>query len=1467
MQFKPVQTYLAKRAAKYLSGELHTKINIKSLYLKPFKSLVLEDLYVQDLQKDTLLYAPRLTVDLNLLSIKLRKISVNTVQLDNGQFYLKDFKDSSNLGFIINYFSSGKPEVKKKGKPYDITFDKIVLNDFGFKYKNFNNPDTTITGVVNFDDVDLKKLNGTFLNLDTKNHLAKFQVRHLTFREKSGFYLKNLTTLASIDTNSMEFKNLLLETPKTKLTDYVSFKFNKYKDFSRFVSKVYVKGVFKNSLLHPADISFFAPEVQPYKVDFHIDGRINGYVNNFKARSFAVRAGNATYLKGDFDITGLPKLSETFLDLKFDQIASNHRDADEIIRALTGKKTSQVPQFFQKFGNINFKGRFTGFPKDFIAFGEFKTGLGRIVTDVNMKLLATPVYSGTVKTYDFDFGKLADEPLLGRGTLSARIKGRGFSQKTLNSQINTTASYFTFKGYTYHNIDLNGKFNKNRFDGNVKINDNNLVLDFDGGVDLNPALPEFNFTSSIKNANLKNLNLTKDTLAVDAELTTNFTGNDLNNLQGNLLINRVRITTPKNSFIVDSVYLDANGIGANRELHVNSDILEASIKGEYDLNTLPSYFKSVAKRYVPSLQTTIVKGGVQNFNFNLQIKYFEPLSALFAPDLKLPEGALLTGVFKSQENLTNFNASSNLIQYKKIKVNNFILDESNNEQALNVFISSDRVDLTDSLFIKNVNIANVLKNDSLNLNVKLSDKSATNQLDLNGLAEFKADSSMKLSILPSDVVINNNEWKITDKVKIGFDRNKINIAGFELSRNDQSVTINGIISEDPKDHIDLLFENFQLANLNTLTNAAGVLIKGKLNGSIGVTALSKTPHIETDLRGDSVVVNSTAIGNFTIKADFDNETKLVNAKANIQNKGFETLDIEGTYNARPDENTLNLQVRMDKSEIVIFEPFIKDLVSNLSGTVSADLTVTGKATDPQIDGTLSLNNAGMTVNFLKTAYHINDRVKVENSKIFLENLILRDVRNHEAIANGSVDMKDPNNPTIDVNLTAQNFMALNTTRKDNQLYYGVAYATGVFSFKGPTDNINIDIDAKTEDGTVFNIPLNSAETVSDKDFITFIKKDSNFVAKKESSFKGVNMNFILNVDNKTEVNIFTEVGKLTGRGDAQINLKITSMGDFEMYGDYLISTGKFEFTAQDFINKIFEIDRGGSVRWTGNPTDAKINVNATYAVRASLGPLYTAANIPAQSNANQRVLSEAIMTLTGSLLRPDITFNLDFPSDSYVKDELQAYLSDQGNVTQQAVSLILRRSFAPGSGTDITQQLNSTVQSAATELFFNQFNNVLAQSLNLKFVDLNIRSFNEASASIRLLNDRLVLTGGVTDTRANIGDFNVIGSAVAHDVEASYLIKKDGSLSIRASNRLNNRNFLNPVEEYVNAIGIVYRQEFDNFGEFLKIIIGQKRREERRKHLEEEQKKKPDPATTEKPVAIKPADAKAIDKKIVPTAN
>lgn len=1441
-QYKPVQTWAAKKATRYLSDELQTTVSIKSLYIRPFSTVVIEGLYILDKKKDTLLNTPKLAVDVNgfsiFNSIKQRLITFSAIELDNGSFYLKKQKDSTtNLDFIINYFNSGDT-AKTTSKPWTINFDKITINNFHFRYKN-QLVDTAMAQ-VNFDDIDVKHFSTVVLNMDIKNHLFKGNVQKLTLEEKSGFYVKNLTSNVTIDTNQVLAQNLHLKTGHSDLKDYFRMKFKSFSDFEEFNTKVYMDGDFKSSRVSSADIAYFTSGLEKVSFDLGLDGRAHGTVGNIKSKGVTITGGQATFIKGDFNLRGLPDWDNTFLELRFDQIASNKKDIDYLISHFSGQPNLKVPDIINKFGNINFTGRFSGLQNDFVAYGIFKTKLGRFDSDINLKIdkKGNPSYSGKLDAFNFDLGTLLDESSLGRTTFTSNIKGSGNNLKTLSEKGDAKIKYIDFNNYTYNNLSINGSFIRKLADGHITINDKNLKLDLKGKVNLNGQLPAFDLTATIKDAKLNALKLIKDTITLSTQLKTTFMGNDLKNLQGNILLSPIKIVDPRNNYLADSLYLSANGSGNAREIALQSDFADANIKGSFDLATLPSYFKTIVKKYIPSLQTTIVPPKPEEFDFNLVIKKLDPLTSIFLPKLKIPEQGNFTGHFDSNNKTATLSGYVKTFKYGKIVFHDFIIDESTSDNLLGLNVSLKRVDLTDSLFIKDINITNFLKNDSLNFNVKLSDKNAVNQLDLYGLVEFGKDTTAKLKLLPSDVILEHEKWKIQDLVRIRLLNGKTQVSGFELSNGTQKVKINGFISDSPADVLKLSFEKFNMRTLNQLTKTSGIFLKGYLNGDVNMTAITKDPGVDAKLTIDSLTMNKTLIGNVKLVSVLDNDRKQADVKLNIVNRGLETMNLAGIYAFGKDtEDNLDFDVKMNQTEAIIFEPFIKDLVSDVKGNISTNLKLSGSPSKPKLNGDVTLVNTGVTVNYLKTAYTVNSKVNVTNSVIKIDNMVLKDKKGGTGTANGTVDLNNPSNPDIEVDLVAKNLLALNTTFKNNHLYYGTAYGTGNFSFKGPVDNMKIDIKAHTEAGTIFNIPLNTSSTASEYDFIKFVShSDTAKVVAKERAFNGVTLNFDLTADEKTVVRIATDYGLLEGSGVANnLKLNINSLGDFEMYGDFLITTGKFEFTAKNFISKNFTVSQGGTIRWTGNPAKAEINLKALYEVRTDRSPLYTAAGLQSPQG-NKQVLVQAELILTKSLLLPVIDFDFNFPTDPSVKDDVATYLSDNNNRSQQALSIIVRRQFSSGSNNSLTNQVISTAGDAVTEFAFNKLNNLIAQS-NIKNFDLNIRSFNEASASLRFFNDRLSFNGSLfTNTASNdlfnnnnTTLFNQSFNAINKDFEALYRIRKDGNLTARYSYRILNSTTLNNLNnqllpQYVNGLGLVYQRDFDTFREFIRNLFRSGRR-------------------------------------------
>jgi len=1449
-QLRPVQTWAAKKAANYLAKKLDTKVYIATLAVKPFTSVEIDSLYILDKQKDTLVNIPNLNVSLSgfgiisALTDSVHKIDFKKIELNNGSFYLKNEKGNvSNLQFVLDLFKS-KPDTtpKKPGSHWDMVFEKTVVNNFHFRYKD-QTRNKAYKQEVNFDDLDVKNFSVTVLNMDLKNHLFKGNVKGMTLREKSGFYLQNFTALATVDSNQILTQNLYIKSPNSTIRNYLRMQFVRFKDFDDFENRIHMTGDFHSSHISSKDIAYFTSGLDKVNFELGVDGNIQGLVNNLKATHLTVTAGQATYIKGDFGVRGLPDWENTFLELKLEQLATNKRDLDYLFSHFTGDPKAKAPAILTRFGNINFTGRFTGLQNDFVTFGTFKTGLGRFDPDINLKLKGgVPRYSGKITAYDFDLGKLTGTDSLGRGTFTATVNGSGDALKNLDVKAKVQFKNLTFKNYTYNDVAFDGGFSKKVASGNVKINDKNIKLDVNGSIDLNPELPVYKMTASVDGAHLNTLHFLNDTITFTSKFSANFSGNDLKNFEGSIFLSPARIVDPRNSYVVDTLSLTANGHGSSRTIALTSDFMDCSIKGSYDLATLPAYFETIVKKYIPSLKLKIPEPKAQDFEFRLKLKNMDPITAMFTPGLQIPDQGTFTGKFNSDEKTATLNGYVKTIKYGKTIFHDLILDESTTDDFMNVNLSLNQVDLTDKLFIKNIDITNFLKRDSLNFNVKLADKDATNQLDLYGLIHFGTDTTAKIQLLPSDIVLEHQNWRLQKNVNIRLLNGKTSVSGFMLSNGEQNVKIDGFVSDNPADKLKVTFDKFNMHTLDQLTKASDIQMGGIMNGDVFVTGVTKTPGVDAHLGIDSFKMNKTLVGNVKIVSTLDNARKEADVKLNILNRGLETLNIGGTYALGSDKNDkLDFDVKMNQSEAIIFQPFVKNLVSDLKGTLSTDLKLTGSALEPKLNGNITLNDLGVTVNYLKTAYTVNDKLSVKDNIIQLDGMTIKDAKNGSGIIGGkehsTIDITNLSNPDIEVELTTKNLMALNTSFKDNHLYYGTAYATGVFKFKGPTDNMNIDIQASTETGTIFNIPLNTSSTVSDYDFIRYVshKDTANQVVTKTKAFNGITLNFILNIDEKSIVKISTDYGTLEGTGTAKnLQLHINSLGDFDMYGDFQISSGRFDFTAKNFISKNFTVNQGGNIHWGGNPSNAQINLNAIYEVRTDVSNLYNAAGFAPPNN--KIVLVQAELIITKSLLQPNIDFDFNFPTDPSIKDDLGTYLADNNNRNMQALSIIIRRNFTPATGNNsLTNQVVGTASTAFSEFAFNKLNNVISQSNMAKNLDLNIRSFNDFSATLKLLHQRLIFNGSVfantsTNSLFNTSTtiFNQNANNLTTDFEGSYLIRPDGNLAARYSYRVLNSTTLNTINQissqYVNGVGLVYQRDFDTFGEFLRNFFRWSRR-------------------------------------------
>lgn len=1415
LYFEPVQTYVAKKTASYLSEKLHAKITLERVYFKPFTHIEVNELIILDTREDTLLYAEKLNSKIDVKQILLNRIIIEKISSYNSRFNYQIYEEGSNLDFLKELFPESRDK-SSSNESLQIKLNALELynNHFTLLNHNFSHHNKG----VDFSDLELSGIDLSVRKIRWDEDSLAAQIEQLKFQEKSGFQLREFTSAINVSASKMEFKDLFLQTNSSTYSNYLLFEYENFKEgFRNFVHNITISASIRNSYVDSRDIEYFAPDMQYVQFKTGIEkADFFGKVDDFHVQDLQLYTKEETSFGGNISVRGLPDINRTLFDAEITDLHSNITGIESLVSGLADNPTFALPEEIHTLQDVSFAGTYRGKYNDFIVGGHIETERGNLDSDMHIQIGNVLSYEGNVNSEKFQIGAFLNNKSFDEVQFDLAVKGEGLLLDELDLRSQGELYHYSIDSLYIDKTEIDMHLVNRTVDMYSTIEDEKLSANVSAFIDFNDTTNiHYELEGDIGYAHLKRLNLIKnDSIEViDTQLGLSLSGNSLNYLQGQVS-SRLFLQKGNKVYDFEEVKLTLSTASTVQKYSLRSTPLDLDMEGDIDFGTLPSYFKSLATRYAPAIGIDPEPYNPQNFTLDIHIKSYDILAPLISDQVVLANNARLYAYFSSDNHLARFTASSPFVNYKGVQIQDIEIAENADEKDFSLMVTAERVSLTDSIYVKNVSIHNVLAKDSLQFSIKASEKTIKNYFDVNGYIYFAQNKPADILFENSTLRLNNDNWEIHEQSKLSLSKGKLYVDNLKLKHDKQQININGILSDAPEEKVRFEFENFNLASLDAFTNPLNFQLGGNLNGIFTINSAFGRPHYSTNIRTTDILYNNRSIGKLDFFAELTQDSDFADIEFNLLNRQGKGISAQGYYKLG-DSESLHIQGKLNDLDLFILQPFLNDLTTDIEGKINSNFQMEGTLRKPVFYGEAELTNTSFKVNYLQVPYFITkQKILVNDNKILFNDFAFKDESGNSGNANGSIDLNNLLDIAMDLRLSAQNLLMLNTTFKDNNLYYGTAYGSGNIQFTGSTSALNINMTATSDANTKITLPFNASSTLENEDFIYFKSLDKEKEENsKKTSFKGVTMRLDLEFTQDAEVSIHTDMGELSGDGNGEISMVISSLGDFEMFGDYVVNSGKFHFTAQDLFNKYFEIEEGATLRWTGEPAEALINMKAVYQQRTSVSPLYNAAG---QAANDQRVQARADMILQGNLSRPDISFDLTFPQDPYIKDELQGYLSDVNNVNQQALSLIVRRSFTPSSTEEFGKEVNNTLLSAGTEIAFNQLNSILSQSLNMDFFDLNIRSLNDASASIRFFDDRLILTGGIADYRnQQITDLSVFSDRVATDAELIYKLRKDGNLIFRANNRLNTRNFLlNPNDEYISAVGLVYRQEFGSISEF-----------------------------------------------------
>lgn len=1088
--------------------------------------------------------------------------------------------------------------------------------------------------------------------------------------------------------------------------------------------------------------------------------------------------------------------------------------------------------------------------------GSVITACGDIDIDATLSrpTPAGPVsIEGDVDVISFDPSELLPQlsPLTGIG-LHARADLTMAHGKPTGGVAELLVSEAVWQGRTYTDLSAEARFTPHHVDFQADSRTPGFDFALSGGHDLDTPLPATELFADIRaldlSAFISSGRLSGCTLSTTVDASA--TGIRPDDITGWLSLKGLTFASAPQGTTVSAgdIMLEVDRSDSTRTVTLASRPVDLNLSGDFTYASLARDLRGIASRVLPSLiaPDPAPPAPHPTATLDIHIKEDTLLNRLFGVPVEVIEGATLRaaadgGMFDMRLDAPYLRQKDKLIEGTGL--------------TLSANASAGTAVLTASTTVPT-------KNGPMHLSLLTdggADSTATRikwkidrEKDFHGMLDISAAFSRpddgkglltSVRFRPTELVFNDSAWAVAPGV-VTVRPGLITVDGLGGSRPGQSLTVNGTASADSLsrvvadlDHIDLdyIFE--------TLAISDAVMFGGTATGRLyGDALLSSSPILYTPgLHVDSIAYNNCVMGDADIISWWDNNTKTVTIKADIDKGPGRASKINGYIRPASEELVFNFDA--ERAPVGFMLPFMAAFTSEIDGEVSGHARLYGTFKDLDLEGKIFADSLRMKLDFTNTVYTVTDSVTLRPGRITFSDVVLSDKFGHTALLSGEVGHRYFHDPTFRFDITgAKDLLVYDIGEHDTDTpWYGRIFGRGGASVRGVPGRIDIGVTMVTEPQSTFTFVLSDSQESVDYDFITFRDRDK---ARKDSlaaldptplivrqlrervrhQVDGPPSQYVMdfNVDVTPEATlnlIMDPVGgdRIVAHGAGHINMRYDSQGELEMRGDYTINHGTYNFTLQDIILKDFTIREGSRISFSGDPYAAQLDITAAYSCTPNLTDLDESFQQDPELN-RTTVKVNALMMVRGDMRSPDISYDLEFPSlTSDIDRKVKSIISTDEMMSQQIIYLLaLNRFYTPDymaatHGNELVSVASSTLSSRISSML-----GALSDTWSIApairsskgdFSDVEV----DVALSSQLLDNRLLLNGNFGYRDKSLNNNSFIG-----DFDIRYLLNRAGTIQLKAYNRYNDQNYYLKSALTTQGVGIVFKRDFDSVFSFLR---------------------------------------------------
>ncbi|MDR3297711.1 MAG: translocation/assembly module TamB domain-containing protein, partial [Prevotellaceae bacterium] len=1196
-----VQSYFVGWAAESLSQNLNAKVSVGAVRFRLFNRLALRDVCVQSVQGDTLLVVGELMGTLTGLSLRDRYMEVGELQLADVSLRLA--RDTAGVLNVDSMLSHLRKPSTNTDQPQPASMRLRVSNvsvaNMTFSYTDYAARDTLPSG----DGIDFRRLHVYQLALK----LSSFRISgdtllcrldYLSCREQSGLHLRNLAGVVSVAPTFVEVKNLQLEDDYSYLNaDQCRIDFDNLSDFQDFATKLRLAAHISDAQLNLNTLHYFAPQAQNNKLVGQLSGSVSGTLSNLSGRNLKLSFASQTATDVDFSVVGLPDISSAFFSVSVSKFISRSGDLMLADSLVLNARNAKHGDLLRRFGKLQGKLRFTGFLHDFVADAMLSSNIGTLAADLSCSQVSDSLMAlnATLGVGNFNVGRLLGDTLVGHVTMHGNVDGtiKNLSQLALNLDFNIPSC--ELKGYRYRSAKLRGVLTESSFRGMVACADTNMRFDLRGIATFGKARPHYNAALHLHHADFvaTGLNPRDSVSQLQLNMSVNLEGSSPDSLVGKLHIANVLYVSSSDSMALGAIEGEAQHADGVQRYALRSELANAELTAKGSVKNILPVLDSALRTYIPQYRTmlldnppVLVCDDVCEYTFLFETKKAAAFQDALFRNFAVADSSSFSGHISSDVSRNSLSVRSPYIRYAGMALSEFSLHTTLRDSVLQLEASADSVNFNDFI-LRNWTMGGALHRGELMFNMGYTSTAASGSVvaQLVCYENWQGKKSVDVTIFPSTLALGEAVWELS-KSRINIENGRYMVDNLHVENRDQLFFVNGIVSSQMSDTLQCELRNFDIEPLiRTFSKSPKVNLDGAISGTVTIGGmLAQSPLILTDIRVDTLKFFDKLVGDVQLRTAINNDIKGASVFLNITKNNAEILNVAGSLNNKWE---LDADAKLSSMELMHVEPLIATALTDIDGTLSGNIKISGHLKNLMLNGPLTLDNVQLRVCYTNALYKVNGAASMENSAIHVRNVTGYDDKNRSFKINFMLGnlTTPPLFYTLKVAPVATHVVS--TTEQLNDHFYGQGYATGTVQINGRSGEADINIAVATNENTTISIPLGAKAQAQSQSFIRFMSPSATPTAAKpvavddNSRPSNVHAEIDINVTNDAEVMLV--LNPLTGdvlKGSGTGNVKIVAepaKGTFRVMGSYTIQRGEYSISIQNLVSKKFKIESGSTI--------------------------------------------------------------------------------------------------------------------------------------------------------------------------------------------------------------------------------------------------------------------------------------------------